>query len=378
MYVLFMLIDILYVIFDKWYIILPLSIYLVLLIDYDAICEIYEGNMSKSDKKANENKSRKTATYILVAIGLVILIITVLAVNYYKVQYLSKSSAELFGFSEALFSGLAFVGLIITLLMQKDELEMQREEIKDNRAVLEKQEKQLKIQGEQMQDQNVFLKMQQVENSFFKLLELYNTIVQQISIKRTIFQKSSSKTEIYNGKEAIRYLLNSTAKHVIINSTNSFYNDKNGPDGSYSTETITVLDKLNERMISQLEEQCDNLGHYFRHIFQIVKFLDERLVSSADIEDVKYGKKKNTRAYFYIKLLRAQLSNSELALLFYNSLTKEGNNFVSLGYFKDYELLKNLEYENLIPIELLKSHADLDETYFQNNRSSESVQNVIL
>ncbi|WP_293627842.1 hypothetical protein [Salinisphaera sp.] len=48
-----------------------------------------------------------------------------------------------FGFLSSLFSGLAFVGLIITIVMQKDELAMQRDELKLQRRALESQVQEL-------------------------------------------------------------------------------------------------------------------------------------------------------------------------------------------------------------------------------------------
>lgn len=51
------------------------------------------------------------------------------------------------------------------------------------------------------------------------------------------------------------------------------------------------------------------LGHYFRHLFRIVRFIDK-----SDRENKVY----------YIKLVRAQMSDFELLLLFYNCLTSTG------------------------------------------------------
>lgn len=44
-----------------------------------------------------------------------------------------------FGALNALFSGLAFAGLIVTLIMQKDELSMQREELDEAKLELRQQ-----------------------------------------------------------------------------------------------------------------------------------------------------------------------------------------------------------------------------------------------
>jgi len=59
---------------------------------------------------------------------------------------LNKSGVfgDSFGLLTSLFSGLAFAGLIITIVMQKDELALQREELKLQRAALEGQVAELK------------------------------------------------------------------------------------------------------------------------------------------------------------------------------------------------------------------------------------------
>lgn len=54
------------------------------------------------------------------------------------------------------------------------------------------------------------------------------------------------------------------------------------------------------------------LGHYFRHLYQTVRYVNEQ-------HCLTYKKK-----YEYIKLLRAQLSNYEQAILFFNSLSQLG------------------------------------------------------
>lgn len=95
-------------------------------------------------------------------------------------------------------------------------------------------------------------------------------------------------------------------------------------------------------MISSLYEgHSDFLGHYFRHLFQTVKYIasiDDNLLS----EDKKYE---------YVKLLRMQMSDYEQILLYYNSLTeqgrawnvKRGDEFPSgVGYISRFRLIKNL------------------------------------
>lgn len=48
---------------------------------------------------------------------------------------------DMFGAVNALFSGLAFSGLIITLVLQREELELQRAELRDTREVFTMQKR---------------------------------------------------------------------------------------------------------------------------------------------------------------------------------------------------------------------------------------------
>ncbi len=72
----------------------------------------------------------------------------------------------------------------------------------------------------------------------------------------------------------------------------------------------------------------DKAGHYFRNLYNIIKFVDQRSPR---------GRSKK----FYTNFVRAQLSSSELGLLFYNCLSDYGNEkFKPL--VEKYALLKNM------------------------------------
>ena len=75
------------------------------------------------------------------------------------------------------------------------------------------------------------------------------------------------------------------------------------------------------------------LGHYIRHLYQTVKFVDDqddRLIS----KDAKYS---------YISNLRAQLSAHEQVLLFYNAISVMGSPWLTpLNYIDRYCLIKSI------------------------------------
>lgn len=80
------------------------------------------------------------------------------------------------------------------------------------------------------------------------------------------------------------------------------------------------------------------LGHYFRHLYQTVKFIDEQ-----PSHILNYDEK-----YFYIKTLRAQMTTHEQALFFYNSLTIMGQSWElsieipNKKLITKYNLIKNI------------------------------------
>ncbi|MGE8688768.1 MAG: putative phage abortive infection protein [Achromobacter sp.] len=70
------------------------------------------------------------------------------------------------------------------------------------------------------------------------------------------------------------------------------------------------------------------LGHYYRHLYQAIMYIDSHSL--------------NIDKYAYVKTLRAQLSTQEQALLFLNSLCPMGKKWWSLGLMIKYRLVKNL------------------------------------
>lgn len=73
---------------------------------------------------------------------------------------------DMFGAVNALFSGMAFAGLICTLIVQMRELKAQREELSLTRDVMKDQKKVMEKQAAQIDVQNF-------ENGFFQLLKLH-------------------------------------------------------------------------------------------------------------------------------------------------------------------------------------------------------------
>ena len=79
----------------------------------------------------------------------------------------------------------------------------------------------------------------------------------------------------------------------------------------------------------------------FRHLYRIFKYIDE---SSLIDEDEKYD---------YACIVRAQLSESELLMLFYNAINDDDSKFKRL--IEKYAIFNNLNVDELAK----KEHKDL-------------------
>lgn len=95
------------------------------------------------------------------------------------------------------------------------------------------------------------------------------------------------------------------------------------------------------------------LAHYYRHLFQTVKFVAQQNESL-----LTYSQKRN-----YLRILRAQLSNSEQVLLFYNWHSGFGRQWEdeTSKYLTDYRMIHNI-YDDL-----LISHFKLNDIFNINS-----------
>lgn len=215
------------------------------------------------------------------------------------------TAGDAFGGLNTLFSGLAFAGIIVSIALQSKEL-------RDTRREMEEQKEQFVIQNES-------LKLQVFENTFFQLLQLHNEILNTISVE-DVFNVGSSK-KVLTGREAIGVLFD-----MFIKRRHRTFHPQYKQAKNLSDEYILFNHVYHE-----------TIGHYFRNIYQILKFVDQSLIPN----------KK-----FYTNLLRSQLSSNELGLLFYNCLSELGcERFKPL--IERYEFLKHLpRYEIISPDEI--------------------------
>lgn len=153
-------------------------------------------------------------------------------------------------------------------------------------------------------------------------------IVKQVSAQHMITVKRKELIEI--AYLVLFYGTGPNSTRVLISSL---------PD--YTNEFIKSLSiaLIRQKQIIKLKRKFDftpfeghqsRLGHYYRHLYQTIVFVDTQDILNTD-EKINY-----------IKTIRAQLSNHEQALLFFNSISRIGKKWREEGLIYKYSLIKNL------------------------------------
>ncbi|MVM29310.1 hypothetical protein GO755_04640 [Spirosoma sp. HMF4905] len=123
------------------------------------------------------------------------------------------------------------------------------------------------------------------------------------------------------GPNSTRVLINSLPNH-----TDNFVRDL-----AINVSKRKNIVKLNRKFsFTPFEGHQSRLAHYYRHLYQTITFVDSQKFLTEEM-------KKD-----YVKTIRAQLSNHEQALLFFNSLSRLGKNWKNEGLILKYSLIKNL------------------------------------
>jgi hypothetical protein len=220
------------------------------------------------------------------------------------------------------------------------------------------------IQEEGLKNQEVQILKQQFESRFFELITLHRDNVAEITLQ----DESGKKvfvTLIREFREILKVLRGLNTDHntnldkeQLINISYMAFFYGTGPNSNRVLKaaisdyhvglTNALINKLDDKNLKDdvkkrrkfnftpFEGHQSRLGHYFRHLYQTIRYIDE--------SKLKIDK------YEYIKILRAQLSNHEQALLFFNSLSNLGIEWKEKGLIENYHFIKNIPKDFIDPI----------------------------
>ena len=226
---------------------------------------------NSQDKKSSVFSSLKKhkGIFIYILIIWLIFFVAVIVFSYADYKLMTLANFGMFGDSfnviTSLFTGLAFAGVIVSVILQTKELEATREELSG-------QKEQLGLQQQEMKEQNF-------DNKFFQMLNMF----EQIS-------KNNKNNSWYSFKLIFFKI-----------------EELNDLQAGESLEILgnPALDQTFNQLFSRLNHKCTSLKSYCIYLYQILKYIDE---SSID------NKKR------YTNILRAQISTNELIILLYNAV----------------------------------------------------------
>lgn len=210
------------------------------------------------------------------------------------------------GLLNALFSGLAFGGVILTIVWQIKN---------DNRNKLNNQKLQF-------------------ENTFFNMTQTFEHIIDGLFIEKIVEETSGS-----TGVLLSNFYGNSQSE-------DSLHDSKGGTEikgravfkyvyCERKIEGKLLRESIAESGLTSYEEVVNGVfDHYFRYLYRILKFIDE-----TELID-------ENQKYRYSSMFRAQLSEFELVLIYYNGLSSVGKDKLK-PLLEKYSILKNIRKDDL-------------------------------
>lgn len=183
------------------------------------------------------------------------------------------------GVLNPIFTLMTFFGVIVTIALQKMELGAAREEYKKSANALS---------------------TQAIENTFFSMLSLHHGIVENLHFSTNSFNMDGNT------------LKNTVARDQAQMGIFKLNGDSASGAASFSAllkllHTYSTDESDTIKIYKYIQENHNHLfGHYFRNLYQIIKFID----TNKHIDEI--DKKK------YISILRSQISTYETVALFIN------------------------------------------------------------
>ncbi|MBL8820434.1 MAG: putative phage abortive infection protein [Planctomyces sp.] len=132
----------------------------------------------------------------------------------------------------------------------------------------------------------------------------------------------------------------------------------------------TEHSEVDRRRITRLDYRPfdghqSRLGHYYRHLYQTVKYVASHAPVDLATKKVKHSSLRRGREY--VDILRAQLSNHEQAILCLNAISPLGKAWTNEGFIEDFEFIKNIPLDFFSESEL-NLEAEFPKIKFESSR----------
>lgn len=205
--------------------------------------------------------------------------------------------------------------------------------------------------------QNIENRKTSLKDNFFKMIDYHNQNVSQIKVPSI----NAEKDHFENGRRAfVVYKIQLKRLLTLIEKINEkkklkleekeildiaymiFYYGLQGSWEEFIADKLNRYDKselIIKEIIKEIERKPNikigrtnqtNLSTYFRNMYNAVKLIDNsNLMSKKEKEEL-------------IKIYRAQLSNPELYVIFFNIVSRFGKKWKKREFIEKYEFLKNI------------------------------------
>jgi len=359
----------------------------------------------------NENNKFNPVVWIIVSVAGILILFSFFAPLLFTLKWIDFTGTGQIGdtiggimnpFIALAGVGLTFLAFYMQYSANRNQLKQFKIQQNADRIRFQQQQQEAKDKAdtdkrtfeEELRNQQQQFRRTQFENQFFTMLSLHKENVNEI----TIYDMFGKK--VINGRPAFPHLLNELELYFVIakyrwadqtsvsiqDCVNEAYGilfmglnqEREDKDEYFTTlrkiENSRWNENINRSLQSIVEEHTSNkvdfkkkitqsllkgystvLAHYYRHLFQTVKFVVRQ---SEDL--LSYEDKRN-----YLRILRSQLSNEEQAMLFYNWLSKFGKPWQdeTNKFFTDFRMIHNIFPKLLLPGVNLEEFFPADRVY---------------
>ncbi|MCO1335457.1 putative phage abortive infection protein [Microbulbifer sp. OS29] len=199
------------------------------------------------------------------------------------------------GVLNPIFAFMGLIALLLTISMQSEELNNSTRELRNSAEALAEQSKSLEKQN--------------FENTFFQLVRLHNDIVGEIEIP-------ASTTGVFKSS---RVSGRACFKNIYERYENKYrYHAETEGDSCIAAQ---------KGYRSYFGDVNNGLGHYFKNFYVIIYFIEESKIDNKEV---------------YIRILKAQLSICEVAMIFYDCIAgpesvRAKEIFEKYSFFSDFD-----------------------------------------
>ncbi|MBH0236888.1 putative phage abortive infection protein [Methylobrevis albus] len=268
---------------------------------------------------------------LLALLSLFLVMAVLYAANLFYGLNLSQSErgifGDMFGAVNALFSGLACVGIGYAIFLQRQEIGLLRLDADRSRDLVEKQNVHMETQFKSMSISNR-------QETFFNLVNLLESI-------RSNLSKNNDDEDYLDDQGSLFSKLDAVTKHMSkayifetqIDMARRESNAEKAVEKYIAGEITRFTHEYNSIIKARYRFQ---FGKYFRFLLYVLKYVDEETGDHAKL---------------YAGIVRSTMSDHELRVLFFHLATDVNE---LKGYFEKYSLFKDITLDTELSIQIKK------------------------